>query len=789
MKKILLLFFTVLICLNVSSQTLPSDGVKVWYPKVFQQAIIKEKDTKEIIEKGKYGPDSRKHWIAYSDRTNNKLYRTPNASGASCGSLEFNERVRIAKIEKGFALVYTEPMENTKYPEISPKAKVRGYISMKNLLLWHSCPANEYNIHNKALLCINLDLEQSSELGKLFGNPSDKSNFQRLSTDMNFYFVMKREGNMVLLAKQHSMEGQVDKVLVGWVADGSYVPWNQRSCLEPTWDKKDVEAFAGSKTKYKIYHEEDKKMTGTPAVMEDFTAKIKGKGEVYKYRMMPHLLRFPILETLTNEKGDTLYKCSTFGTAGGNNRNVMAALEARPDAESIKDMNIEELSHIDIAIVIDGTQSMGPYFQAVKQAIKDAEKYFESDKFDIRVGMVIYRDYTDGEGNDVEVFPFVNSKNRRLTEILDNGGANGYGFKSSSRDKTYEEALYLGIDTALEKLNINPKHSNLMFVIGDCGNNRNDTRFNRDDLVQKLVDKKVHFMGFQVNYGQEEAFASFNNQIQYLMSKSMLQKYKELEESTTVKWDENANGYELVNSHKSSIYVSAHYSPKQKGQVMETTKLTSLMGDAIGVVKNAITAQQEAIFNVGGFGGSSFIEGVQINEEFAKKRMGKEAYELAKNGHNLLAFQGYTYKKSGTRNIYKPVLFISSQELEELLKSLKDVNQAAAESNNREPYINAMKALIRSFNQGMTEEEIMSTDIGEVMKMVMGLNEAPESLKKYTLNDIASTAKVKNNEYRSLVSKFVSRYSKLSRISRSDYQYTYKANNMKYYWLPIEYLP
>ncbi len=794
MKKVLLLFFTVLTGISLYAQallSLPSDGqVDVWYPAAIQKPIIQEVDVEEVMS-GDYGQSTpgNRHWIAYSDRTDNKLYMAPSSRATVRGYLGFNEKVRIAQIENGYALVYTEPKEGTGYPYISDKAVVRGYVSMRNLLLWHSCPANEYNIYNKALLCVNLDKKQSSELGRLYGSPTDKTNYERLTTDMDFYFVMKREGNMVLLAKQHSMEGNVDRVLVGWVADGSYVPWNQRSCLEPNWDKSVVESFASSKTKYKIYHEDDRNMTGTPVVEEDFTTEIKGKGSNYMYRMMPHLLRFPILETGISEKGDTIYKCSTFGTAGSGNRNVMAGLEKRPNANAIKDMNIKELSNIDIAIVIDGTKSMGPYFQAVKEAIREAEKYFESDKFNIRVGLVIYRDYADGEENAVEVFPFTSSKNANLIKCLDEGGRNNYGFKSSGRDYSLEEALYLGIDTALEQLNFNPKHSNLMFVVGDCGNHRDDDKFNRDDIVNKLFEKRVHFMGFQVNYGHEEAFASFNTQLQYLMNRSILMKYQDLEESTTVTWDETENGYQLVNSHKSSIYVGAHYSPKQKGSVMEASKLTSLMGDAIGVVKNAITAQRNAINDVGGFAGSSFIEGVKINEEFAKKQMGEEAYELVKNGHNLLAFQGYTYKKSDGRNFYKPVLFISAQELEALLKQLSGVNAAAADANNREPYINAMRALIISVSPGMTEEQVMSTDIADVMKMVMGLNEAPDALKRYTLQDIGSSAKVGQDEYRSLVRKFTSRYARLQRISRSDYQYTYKANNMKYYWLPIEYLP
>lgn len=788
MKRILLLFLLVFTGFIAFAQTLPSE-VEVCYPKIFHKPIIQEADVRKFQSDSRFGQNvkTNRHWIAYSDRSNNKLYKTPGGT-ATCGVLDFNEKVRIAKIEKnGYALVYSEPMESVKYPEISPRAVRRGYVHINNLLLWHTCPANEFNIYNKALLCVNLDKKQSTELGRLYGNPVTKDDYTQLQTDMNFYFVMKREGNMVLLARQHSMEGYVDgTILVGWVADGSFVPWDQRSCLEPTWDRHDVETFTANKVRYKIYGEDDRQMREAPVVDEDFDTKIKGQGEKYKYRMLPHLLRFPILSTMVSERGDTVYKCSTFGTASGG-RNLISQLENRPDYTKVSDDILKNMSNIDIAIVIDGTKSMGPYFQAVKKGIRDAEQYFESDKFRIRVGLVIYRDYTDGEEHKVEVYPFVDSKSRKLAELLDNGGS-GYGFKSSSRDRTLEEALYLGIDTALEKLDFNPNHSNLMFVIGDCGNHRDDKKFDRDEIVRKIVDKEVNLMGFQVNLGQAEAYDNFNSQLLYLMNKSLLAKYKALEESSTVQWRNTDDGYELENNHSSKLYSGKHYGPKQKGKVMDAERLTALMGDAIEYFKSSINAQREAVASVG-FGGNAFVEGVKINEEYARKKMGDEAYELAKHGHNLMAFQGYTRQKTDGRNVYKPVLFISAQELEALLKQLQGVNAAAASQNDREPYINAMKALVLSISPGLTEEQIQNTDLGEVMKMVMGLNEAPDALKRYTLADIGNKIKVKPDEYRSLVKKFSDRYDHLSRISRTEYKYTYKANNIKYYWLPIEYLP
>ncbi len=785
MKRIATVALLVFYYLCASAQPRLTE-VEVCYPKIFQKAIIQEADVKKFFDEGKFGQTAKsgKHWVAYSDRTDNKIYKNPSTSSPVNGTLNFNEKVRIAKIEKnGFALVYTEPVEGEKFPNISSRAVIRGYVHINNLLLWHTCPANQYNIYNKALLCVNLD-KKSTDLGRMYGNPADKSRYEPLETDMNFYFIMKRENNMVLLAQEYSMDGKVSNILKGWINEGSYVPWDQRSCLEPTWDRKDVPELASAKASYKIYHEDDKAMKGKPVVNEPFSTQVKGENR-YVYRLAPHLLRFPILETIKTAQNDTIYKCSTFGVSGQSNQRIMSKMEAAPDKVGYTEESLRQLSNIDIALVIDGTKSMEPYFPAVKQAIKDAEKFFEADKFRIRVGLVIYRDYTDGEGNSVEVYPFTDSRSAKLGQILDSGGK--YGIRSHSRDKSLEEALYLGIDTALEQLNFNKDHSNLLFLVGDCGNDRNDTRFSRDELVRKMADKKVHFMGFQVRYGTEEAFATFNDQIKYIMRNSLLKKYQELDAATTVQWKQTPKGIELNNSHKSYIFVGAHYQPS-RGEVMPASTLTELIGDAILVCKSSITSQQEALRNFG-FRGSSFVEGVQLDEEFVKDRLGEEVYEQMKNGHNLMSFQGYTHKKSGSRNVYKPVLFISAPELEALLRQLQPVNAAAADANDRAPYITAMKSLIISLSPGLTEDQINNMDINLVMSMVMGLNETPDALSKYTLTDIGSTKRVSPEEYRSIVTKFSDRYNYLRRISSREYKYTYKVNDLKYYWLPIEYLP
>lgn len=167
-----------------------------------------------------------------------------------------------------------------------------------------------------------------------------------------------------------------------------------------------------------------------------------------------------------------------------------------------------------------------------------------------------------------------------------------------------------------------------------------------------------------------------------------------------------------------------------------------------------------------------------------------DAYDDEVMNSNM-AFKGYTPKahKSG-RSYFKPVVFISSDELNSLIDRLASVNDAAViQSNDREPYVNAMKALAQSMVGDITDAEMSRMGVQEIMNMVSGLNEAAGALKGYTIAEIASTQAVPEVNYLSLVNDFKRKFRALQRIKGTPYKYTRTINGLKYYWLPVEDLP
>lgn len=787
MKKLSLLltliFYSVVVA--YAAPSLP-DKCQVFYPDLLlSSSVLKDSDLKAFMKTSDFGqrkePRDRRFWIVYSDRDDNTTYAAPDGA-SKYKSLSMNERVRIAQIKNGYALVYSEPQADIAYPMISQYAECKGWVSMKNLLLWHTCPTDEAGIYYKALLCVNLDQEADSNLGNLYRNPKNKSKFEKLATDMRFYFVMKREGNLALLSVTHSLDGRSDQVLYGWVDDQSFVAWNQRSCIEPTWDIKDVEYFADEKVQASIYKEAD---LADCVTRIEFSRRQSAKYDKHLYRMNPDNLRFPLLDNGT----DDLYNCSTFSSAGGDAVVVNNGEVNEKSDLGFSEAELKELSNINIGIVIDGTTSMAPFYPAVKEAIAEGRKFFGK-KYNVKVGAVIYRDYSDGEFI-TEVCPLTRPDNPSLEQFLDKGG--NYGIKSHKSDRTIEEAMYTGIDTALDRLGFKPKQSNILLVVGDCGNDRADTRVSSASIVDKLVQKNVCIMGFQVRRNSEDAYELFNSQIVDLMRKSLEKKYTTLNKGIKVQIRDTKEGYELLNDAKSTLYVGTHSFP-ELGQQVEVNKLSALMQQAIMHCSESVSHQVDiwTSLNAGGFkaNSTSVNTGIDIDEAWLKHRLG-DRYEKIKESNSLLAFKGYVHKthKSG-RQFFKPVVFISSDELNSLIERLAPVNDAAVvQTNDREPYVRAMKALIQSMVPDITDDEMNRLGYKEIMNMVAGLNEAASALKGYSIAEIASHQAVSHQQYASIVSDFKRKFSMLQRLKAQPYKYTRTFNGLKYYWLPVEDLP
>lgn len=794
-KIILLIAFTLLSVLNaVADVNLPA-SVEVYTPKILLEKLISEEDIEMMISRGDWGqstkPSQLKHWVVFSDRDMNITYSSPSSSASSYSQLSFNEKVIIATIKNGYALVYTDP-KNEGWPAYSHKAESKGWIPMSNLLLWQSCPVDSKGIYRKALLALNIDKATKKSEHFCYSNPQLKSDPKRMKTDMTFYYVMKTdvESGLILLANHSSLSGNTSQVLYGWVNENSFVPWNQRSCLEPNWKPKDVAYFNSPNGKrYNIYGDMNLDTIGASYIYG-----VKNKDDnsaATKYRMNAYQTRLPILDLPENV--ENLYRCTTFGTAG------RAVINPEQDQYSLAKeklvSTLEKMKHINIIFVIDGTQSMKPYFKSVETALEQGVKFFQ-DPFIPRFGVVIYRDYNDGEYL-TESVPLSKPTDPKLKSFLKTAGV--YGATSSNADRTLTEALYKGLEVASDpvKMGFTKDESTIVVVVGDCGNAVDDTNcLPMETIVDRFVANNIQVLSCQVLRREQQAWILFNDQMSKIINQNLTRQYKNIYADAKPRFKAIPSGYDFLSGQdKNSIdfFVGSIRFAEQVDKALDPAKLTSLIEDNIGKFSLAIQGQIDALIK-----GSEGLEGgdqdyyTDANASFLVNKIGKEAYEALKQSGASFAFSGYAPKKDPQgRDYWKPVAFVSREELGKLLERLAIVYNNARIAGDRKPYVDAVMSLIRIMVPDISEAEMKEMGIAEVMRLAQGLNEASNAVKGRTLTEIQDIKIVNAAEYQTLVNVFCEKYERLLKVyDNENYKYKFKTpNDQTFYWIPVEDLP
>lgn len=780
---------------GVSAQTKLPREVKVFKPAILSRDIVREAVV-EDVQHEPYGQGDRNaggsYWVAFSDRDNNVTFDAP-ANGKPFGKLSFGEKVWIADIVNECAMLFEEVKFDC--PKISSGAKFRGWIPISQLLLWEKCLSDNIGISKKAVVCIDLDKtgKEKKDIKRMIYDSPDGKVGSPLATDMHFYYVLKRQDNRVLLGYDAEIHAAGD--LYGWVDDTSFVPWNSRTCLEPTWEVEDVKLFASKYAEWKVYHTRD--CSGRPMIRDVFRLDVNGKSADFideRYRNYPPTyLRFPILEG----GDDMTYHCTSFGTLNPSGKQSFSETATKYDAtKRDAQQRLAQRSIVNIAIVIDGTSSMKQYFDAVKKALAEVEKFFPDDK--VNVGVLIYRDKEDGEFVS-ECFPsqggFTQPRNQNLRKWLDTGGR--YGIKSIAKGD--EESVYYGLNTALDQFFPASKdmkgQSNIMLIIGDCGDN-GKYKISNSTLVDKFAAQNVSIMGFQVTNRNKSAYQNFNDEIKYLIRASVQKRYENMtSQQVKIYLEKEENGYTLLNEDKEgrNFYIGKlRFNPKMN-EPMRVDDLTSGIEEVLSAWKSSVQQLNTMADNYIQTGSPvSMVRdnavGTQLDRDAVIAIIGKENYEALKDQNALTSFRGYAPKRYGKHPYFKVVVFFPASELKNLVRDLDKVYQASkGDRADRKPYYDAMMNLARS---AVAQNQIRSTSYYEILAKVFGIADyKPKS--GYTLDDIVDPGVVSTVEYRKIVSGMSSSIDRLKSVLQKNYPFLMETHGTKdkYYWLPSEYLP
>lgn len=765
----LLFLFGSVMCVFAQKPQLPKH-VTVKFPEILASKSTQMSNLVAKFRDGsKWGQDGKtigKFWKVYSDRGDNVTYTDPQAT-KQYETLRFGEEVYIADIQGNRALVFTARYANN-YPNIPESATCKGWVPLKHLLLWSQCPTDQRGVEKKGIIAVNLNEMKTNEKfeDRLYTSPDKKSVDRPLSMDMEFYYVMKEEGDFTLLCKGNEIDKGAQ--LYGWVNKNAYTEWNQRSCLEPNW----IPKFVNGHRRQRVYIYETKDGNNCVCHWEYGTSN-GDKNSYYQYRMRPNQLRFPILSK-PDDNGRVL--CTSFANR---TQSINEAGEMSDINETVNDVR-DGMKQMNVILAVEATAQMADFMPAIKDALALCGHY-ETQGYNVRVGLVLY----GAQGTRVQSLPLRKYKDTQLLNMLDRSKA--HTRLTGDRDVALQQAIERAVDPT--SMGFNKKQSNMLLVIGYHGPNM--AVWNEPRLLEKLVENNIQLASIQVMRAGEGSCQRYFDAMDRLIENNVNKQYQKINASAKSFSLPGNSGYMFLYSlseekQGNPLFASIRFNPKMN-VTMAATDLTRYVKNSMSGFYKSIDDSQSMF--------DRSLNDITYNPDFLKAKLGEQGYKRWKALRAISAYGGYAMvKKLDSDDEWQAVLYLSDRELEDLIERLSPVSQAAVTKNSdRTIYLDAIRALLKhQLGGSIPEEKINEMEPEELARAIYGIVNVPSenlSFTKYSLVDLNNRRKVTDVEYQEVLNRFVEKYNKLSKLRNSNYRYCMKVGGMKYYWIPLEDLP
>ena len=286
----------------------------------------------------------------------------------------------------------------------------------------------------------------------------------------------------------------------------------------------------------------------------------------------------------------------------------------------------------------------------------------------------------------------------------------------------------------------------------------------------------------------EQALYLQATQMGDIVVSNMKQQYSKLGSGIKLEYEDDKDGWDAkFDVAKESTFFIGGMRFAHNNQELDVTRLYALVMSTSNKF-NAAVENQESKLNPTVITDDAISA---IDENFIKGRISAAGLKALRDNKYLTAFEGFTPQKSqNDREFFKPVVYISHPELRTLMEQLKPVLDAAENhSDNRKPYVDAMKALVRSMLPDISESEMNKLDNTEIMNRIMGLNVRTNALETHTIIDIQSEQKVSKQQFDNLTAQFLEHYKKLETIVNGKYPFSSRRNGVRWFWIPAEDLP
>ncbi len=758
-------------------------------------------------------------WIVYSDRNGNVTYTSAQGQ-EHFKTAGFLEKFYVIGEEGEYVNIYKDDGVDPIDLELSASAQDYGWIKKENLILYLNCLKNDKKVHQKGMLInteetIKRASQRTNEKSMLVGFFKDPGFVEQTDFESNLYqifHIYKKQGNAVLLGRGRQIRGDIEQTIMGWAPFDRITPWTHRIAFEPNWEeaawkerkKANVNAtifFSSTVSNAFTANPNDR---GTALWDSDPVKKMKGNGyqrEIGQWR------RFPVLR----EVNHNCFEVGTVGDIKTKYETVSSSEDARVKAGI--ETGIQKLKQKNILFVIDGSQSMQPYFKSMSNAVaRSMEKISGNNNSSSspKFGCVVYRDnaYRLMEKEDF------NEDYNVIINFLNNIKA------GDQNDPDHAEAVNYGLDEALRML---PEgETNFLVLVGDAGNhNRQDRSYVSKERIQQMVSlKQPHFLAFQVSNRSNEgfqAFSKFADDAADILSQSAATIRRNFKipvefpgeaQLTTASENDNFEYSKLVNSpivgNLLACKPGEKVAPeKLEEEIIKLVDFSEELVNEVGTEVTSVGSGKKLVLDLSNDGNNEYEQyvdnynGILLNFFNNLNLTPEQANYISQTRFQYYQPGFAAYKVNGLKHpLFKPVVLMNRQELGTLNNLFSELAKAVTGSSSAERREKFRETWLRLLSNHLGESNIerLATmtleEIGGILYGTGGLPLGSNLLMNKNIDCVIDPACTSEREFNALVSSLYNNSVELQTILNNDNDpRKFQSAGFIYYWLDFDILP
>ncbi len=730
---------------------IPKD-CKVHKP-VFTSYLVNDELLNSFIAKGYESTEkTNQYWDVFSDRNHNVTYVT-NSTATPFSELAFREKVRIARIRKGFALVYKEGAVSSMFPQIPVDVEWKGWVPMANLVFTEKTRVNDFGVPFSALVNDDVDFDSRLKLNaELFYDPTGEAEKIDLPNSSNsIFYTIKSEGGMVLLATD--MDISEASHIYGWMKRKDLLLWGTRIAMEPTWDIMDNEFFYRSEHICPIIGNNDETIGNVEFVQK------KGGGVFTSeyHRIHSGAWRYPLINSNSAYSICAIPGQSPFLDSPSQRIPVI-------DVEDFSDESVflipdTQDAGLNIMFVMDGSRLYEPFFPILAERIALIGN--RNGPSNIKVGALIYHDSRSGEFM-TELQELTRPDNADLYEFVDMGGQ--YGFK----DNLSEAPLLAALDEVVDNAGFDPLAQNFIVLIGGRGDS-SDSSLIPADIAGKLASSNIGVYALQVqNNSHTAAYRLFG----YLLEDILRQSVEHKIEASVSSRSETDSEYSFVSYYADNGSASEVFDCYQSinNGIMSEEDFTVILESILQRINSSVDSSVDHSANLSSMYPQFFRSGIVENRW---------------NG----------------REQFKPVALYSSTDFDRLLSMFSRLNEMYLVRNtNRDQFFSILIEYLPPFvkmegantyypfrkeNESGMITGLRKLGVYQLFSLIEGIDTG-NAFSGQPLKNILSVKDVTDEEYLFMLSDISRRFYRLLAIRNNPAMYSTYINNQSYFWIPCE---